>query len=115
MTIDNALASIAVKDLKTAAAWNEKLFHRPADSNPMPEVAEWKFDRGGWLQVYELPERAGGGSCTLAVRDIDKVIAHLQSLGIDTSERTSGGLVSALRGVHGPHSWVGWPGTWMLR
>ena len=31
--------------------------------------------------------------------------------GTPTSERTSGGLVSALRGVHGPHSWVGWPGT----
>ena len=36
----------------------------------MPEVAEWKFERGGWLQVYQLPERAGGGSCTLAVSDI---------------------------------------------
>jgi trehalose 6-phosphate synthase/phosphatase len=31
--------------------------------------------------------------------------------GVYTSERTSGGLVSALRGVHGPHKWVGWPGT----
>jgi trehalose 6-phosphate synthase/phosphatase len=31
--------------------------------------------------------------------------------GAYTSERTSGGLVSALRGVHGPHKWVGWPGT----
>jgi hypothetical protein len=67
MTIDNALASLAVKDLKAAAAWYEKLFRRPADSTPMPEVAEWKFDRGGWLQVYQLPERAGSGSCTLAV------------------------------------------------
>jgi len=27
----------------------------------MTNVAEWKFDRGGWLQVYQLPERAGGG------------------------------------------------------
>ncbi len=28
-----------------------------------------------------------------------------------TSEPTAGGLASALRGVHGPHKWVGWPGT----
>jgi hypothetical protein len=90
MTIDNALASLAVKDLKAAAAWYAKLFRRPADSTPTPEVAEWKFDQGGWLQVYQLPERAGGGSCTLAVSDLDQVIAHLQSLGIDTSEGTSG-------------------------
>ena len=33
----------------------------------MPEVAEWKFERGGWLQVYQLKERAGAG----AVKDPD--------------------------------------------
>ena len=25
----------------------------------MPEVIEWQFERGGGLQVYQLPERAG--------------------------------------------------------
>jgi predicted enzyme related to lactoylglutathione lyase len=90
MKIENAIASVAVKDLKAASAWYEKLFGRPADSIPMPEVAEWKFERGGWLQVYELVERAGSGSCTLAVSDIAAVITHLQSLGIDTSEASSG-------------------------
>ncbi|MEY2565188.1 MAG: hypothetical protein QOH88_3381 [Verrucomicrobiota bacterium] len=96
MKIDNALASVAVKDLKTASAWYEKLFRRPADSTPMPEVAEWKFERGGWLQVYQLPERAGHGSCTLAVRDIAEVTDHLQSLGIDTSEASSGAKVKTV-------------------
>ena len=62
----------------------------------MTEVAEWKFERGGWLQVYQLPERAGGGSCTLAVNDIDQVIAHLQTLGIDTSEQTAGAKVKTV-------------------
>jgi hypothetical protein len=55
----------------------------------MPEVREWKFQRGGWLQVYALPERAGGGSCTPAVDDIDEMIAHARKLGIDTSKRTA--------------------------
>jgi predicted enzyme related to lactoylglutathione lyase len=96
MTIDNALASVAVKDLKAAATWYEKLFGRPADSTPMPEVAEWKFERGGWLQVYQLPERAGAGSCTLAVSNIDETVAHLQSLGIDTSHRSSGTKVKTV-------------------
>src|SRR3984893_10949019 len=96
MTIDNVLASVAVKDLKTAAAWYEKVFLRPADSTPMPEVAEWKFARGGWLQVYELPERAGAGSCPLRVSDMAGVIAHLQSLGIDTSESSSGAKVKTV-------------------
>ncbi len=96
MKIENAIASLAVKDLKTAAAWYEKLFGRPADSTPMPEVAEWKFERGGWLQVYELAERAGTGSCTLAVNDIAGVIAYLQSVGIDTSEASSGANVKTV-------------------
>ncbi len=96
MKIDNAIASVAVKDLKTASAWYEKLFRRPPDSSPMPEVAEWKFARGGWLQVYQLPERAGAGSCTLAVTDIAGLTTHLQSLGIDTSNATSGEKVKTV-------------------
>jgi predicted enzyme related to lactoylglutathione lyase len=96
MKIDNALASVAVKDLKAAVAWYEQLFERPADSTPMPEVAEWKFERGGWLQVYQLPERAGLGSFTLAVSDIEEVVAHVQQLGIDTSNRPSNAQVKTL-------------------
>ena len=96
MKIENAIASLAVKDLKSASAWYEKLFGRPADSTPMPTVAEWKFERGGWLQVYELAERAGTGSCTLAANDIAAVIVHLQSLGIDTSEASSGAKVKTV-------------------
>lgn len=88
MTIKNALASVAVKDVNAAAKWYEQVLSRPA-SMPMPEVAEWTFERGGGLQVYQLPERAGTGSCTLIVSDIEELAAHLESLGIDTSERPS--------------------------
>lgn len=57
MSIENALASLAVKNLRVAAKWYEKVFGRAADSTPMPEVTEWKFGRGGCLQVYELHDR----------------------------------------------------------
>jgi predicted enzyme related to lactoylglutathione lyase len=93
MPIDNALASVAVKDLKAAVTWYAQLFGRPADSTPMPEVAEWRFKRGGWLQVYQLPERAGHGSFTLAVTDIEEVVTHVQKLGMDATKRTSGAKV----------------------
>jgi hypothetical protein len=96
MSIDNALAAVAVKDLKSSVSWYTKLFGRPADSTPMPEVAEWKFARGGWLQVYELPERAGQGSFTLAVTDLDGVIAHARKLGLDTSNTWSTAQVRTL-------------------
>ena len=96
MSIDNAIASVAVKNLKSALVWYEALLGKAADSTPMPEVAEWKFARGGWLQIYQLPERAGSGSCTLAVSDIEEIVAHVQKLGIDANQRSSGAKVSTL-------------------
>ena len=62
----------------------------------MPEVAEWSFERGGWLQVYQLPERAGSGSFTLAVSSIEEQVAALDKLGIDTSNRTTGDRVKTV-------------------
>jgi predicted enzyme related to lactoylglutathione lyase len=86
MSITNALASVAVNDLRSAAQWYERLFGRPADSNPMPEVSEWKFERGGWLQVYENKQRAGAGSVTFAVEDLEAQIATLEKLGLDAGQ-----------------------------
>jgi predicted enzyme related to lactoylglutathione lyase len=96
MSIDNALASVAVKDLAAAVSWYEKVFGRPADATPMPEVAEWKFASGGWLQVYELAERAGSGSFTLAVSDLAEEVRKLDALGVDTSKQSSGSQVKTL-------------------
>ena len=75
MTIANALASLAVRDLDYSARWYET-FLGPCN-RPMPEVAEWQFERGGGLQVYLGPERAGHGSCTLIVSDIDETAREL--------------------------------------
>lgn len=82
MPILNAIASLAVRDLHAASAWYTSLLDKEADSRPMPEVAEWRFDRGGWLQLYQQPERAGGGSVTLAVDDIELLATHLQQLNV---------------------------------
>lgn len=95
MSILNALASVAVTDLTSAVQWYEKVLGRPA-SRPMPEVAEWSFERGGGLQVYQLPERAGSGSFTLAVSNLKELIAHLDYLSIDTRQRTSSDKVKTV-------------------
>jgi predicted enzyme related to lactoylglutathione lyase len=86
MSITNALASLAVSRLSSSVPWYAKLFGRSADATPMPTVAEWKFERGGWLQVYELQERAGRGSVTLAVSSVDDQIVNLRKLGIDAGQ-----------------------------
>jgi hypothetical protein len=96
MPIKNALAGIAVRDLSSAVQWYQKVPGKPPDSRPMPEVAEWKFERRGWLQVYSLPARAGGGSVTLAVTSIDDQAAQVNALGIGTGQRSSSDKVKTL-------------------
>lgn len=76
MTISNALASLAVRDLEAASTWYETLLG--PGSRPMPEVIEWQLVGGGGLQVYLAPERAGHGSCTLIVTDIDEMARRLR-------------------------------------
>jgi hypothetical protein len=80
MTVINALASLAVRDLAEASPWYEQILG-PGD-RPMPEVVEWRLVRGGGLQVYRGPERAGGGSCTLIVDDIDEIARRLNDGGM---------------------------------
>jgi predicted enzyme related to lactoylglutathione lyase len=92
MSVENALASVAVKDLAAAEAWYTRLLGSSA-SKPMAEVREWKLAGGGGLQVYALRERAGHGSLTLVVRDLGAEIEKLEAMGVDTSERTSSSRV----------------------
>jgi predicted enzyme related to lactoylglutathione lyase len=95
MSIENVLASVAVKDINAASAWYEQLFGRPGEM-AMPDLAEWKFPSGGWLQVYQLPERAGHGSFTLAVSDIAAEIKKLDEMGLDTSKQSSDSRVKTV-------------------
>ncbi len=88
MPIRNVLAGVAVRDLQTAIPWYARLLGRKADSQPMPEVAEWKFDRGGWLQVFHDEKRAGASSCTLAVDDLDATLEALRRDGVSVGRKT---------------------------
>lgn len=92
MSIQNALASVAVKDLAASAKWYEVLLGRPP-SRSMAELAEWRFEHGGWLQVYQLPERAGAGSFTLSVTNLDEQIAKLDAMQMNTQQRTASATV----------------------
>ena len=100
MTIRNALASVAVKDIKSSRAWYAQLLGSEG-TMPMPEVVEWVFPRGGGLQVYGLPERAGKCSFTLVVEDIESEVRKLQARGIDTSQRSSSSQVKTVMIIDG--------------
>ena len=70
------------RDLSEASAWYERLLG--SGSRPMPEVIEWQLQGGGGLQVYAAPERAGRGSCTIIVSDIDEIAETLRTSGLDS-------------------------------
>ena len=75
MAIKNAFAGLAVRDLAASKQWYESLLG--PGRQPMAEVVEWQLDGGGALQVYAGNERAGQGSCTLIVDDIDEIAREL--------------------------------------
>jgi predicted enzyme related to lactoylglutathione lyase len=95
MTIDNALASVAVKDIDKSTTWYAELLGSKGH-RPMPEVEEWMFQRGGGLQVYLGAERAGNCSFTLAVSDIETVARKLAAMGVPPGARTSNERVKTL-------------------
>src|SRR5262245_59431358 len=80
MTITNALASVAVRDLAASSHWYERLLG--PGNHPLDEVVEWQLERGGGLQIYAAPERAGQSSCTLIVTDIDDLAQRLSASGL---------------------------------
>ena len=94
--IKNAIASLAVKNIGKAGKWYEKFFGRPADSRPEKDLYEWRFAGGGWLQIYLGEDRAGNGSCTLAVANLGDEIARLRAIGVNVGTPTDSSTVSVI-------------------
>jgi catechol 2,3-dioxygenase-like lactoylglutathione lyase family enzyme len=82
VSIKNAIASVAVRDLDASVSWYTSLLGEPI-GKPTSDMAEWTFPGGGCLQVYVLPERAGRGSFTVSVTSIDEQADELRAIGID--------------------------------
>jgi hypothetical protein len=91
MSIRNAIASIAVKDLKTSLPWYERLVGRGPDRTDEAGAVEWVFEQGGRLQLNQQPARAGQSSLTLAVGNLDSEVLQLNKWGIASGDviRTS--------------------------
>ena len=82
MTINNALAGIAVDDIADATEFYQLLFGREPDARPMKDVAEWKMPGGGWVQVHTDSDRAGASVLTLIVDDITEELGRLALHGV---------------------------------
>ncbi|KFL35701.1 VOC family protein [Arenimonas donghaensis] len=87
MTVENALAGIAVTDATAAAKWYGQLIGIPGQQT-MPGLYEWSLPRGGVLQVFEDAQRAGSSSVTFSVLDLDAHIAQFEQQGIPIGQQT---------------------------
>ena len=86
MSMLNALAGVAVNDLGRSIEWYSRLLGRGPDEQPMPEVAEFRFYRGGWMQLFADAGRAGNSSVTLTVDDLRATLESLVAKGIGYSD-----------------------------
>lgn len=83
MEVINVLAGVAVKDLDKTGPWYEKLFGRPPDTRPMEGLLEWEFEKGGWLQVFEVKSGAARSFVTLVENSVDGRIEDLRAKVIE--------------------------------
>lgn len=93
MSVNNALAGVAARDLKASAKWYEQLIGSPG-KQPMEEVFEWTLPGGGVLQVLEDAERAGSSSLTLSVTDLGGHVSGLPAQGVEIGDRTKSDQVN---------------------
>jgi glyoxylase I family protein len=92
--VEHVLAVVAVRDIEAGRSWYSKLFGREPDNHPMANLVEWQVVDGGWVQVTEDPQRAGGSLLNLAVSDLDEGVREVRECGIEAGE-----IVEANKGV----------------
>ncbi|MFJ2770976.1 VOC family protein [Streptomyces sp. NPDC087300] len=86
MSFTHVLAVAPVRDIEASVAWYERLLGRPADTTPMPGLADWHITPTAWLQVFRSPEHAGSSLVNLVVDDLDKALAELADRGITAGQ-----------------------------
>jgi catechol 2,3-dioxygenase-like lactoylglutathione lyase family enzyme len=91
MKITNVLAALPVRDLDAAVRWFGELVGAGPTARPMDGLAEWRFPAGGWVQVFADAERAGKGSLTVIVDDIEACRRDLAAKGIAIDSSGDGG------------------------
>ncbi|WP_329453836.1 VOC family protein [Streptomyces sp. NBC_01497] len=104
MDIARVLMVAPVGNIETAVVWYGRLLGRPANTRPMASLADWHLTPGGWLQVFEDPERAGSALLNLEVPDLDEALARIAERGLSAGPVQRGGertRIAALEDLDG--------------
>ncbi|SEC86201.1 VOC family protein [Streptomyces melanosporofaciens] len=102
MHVARVLMVAPVRDIDIAVAWYERLLGRPADTRPMPSLADWHLTEGGWLQVFEDAEHAGSTLLNLEVPDLDRALAELAEHGLTAGPVRTGGQRTRIAALEDP-------------
>lgn len=79
-------AVVATKDYLAARTWYSRLFGRGPDLEPIDGVAEWQIAPTAWLQLITDDARAGHSAVRIGVDDLDRQIAELTDMDVETRE-----------------------------
>ena len=80
--IDVVFAGVPVSDFTSAVAWYARLFGRPADVVAHDNEVLWRASDKAFVYVLGDRERAGRGTVTLAVSDLDRTVDELEARGL---------------------------------
>lgn len=86
MTLD-LFAGIQVSDFAASRDWYERLLGAPPSFFPHETECVWELAEHRFLYINRDPSRAGGGSATMLVPDLDAVVAAISSRGIEPADR----------------------------
>lgn len=102
MDVARVLMVAPVRDIEAAVTWYERLLGRPADTRPMPSLADWHLTPGGWLQVFEDPQHAGSTLLNLEVPSLDAALEELNNRGLTTDPVQQGGKNTRIASLRDP-------------
>lgn len=79
----HVFAGIPTATYAAALPWYERIMGRPPDILPNEREAMWTLHAGGSVYLVTDPEHAGGGVVTMAVDDLDSLLARWAAHGIE--------------------------------
>lgn len=97
MPVTAIFANLSCSDLEASARWYGQIFNREPDERPMPGLCEWHFGGSAGFQLFKDPEKAGKGTLTLIVDDVDVDRARLVALGLSVGEVEAADYTSIAR------------------
>ncbi|RHW26125.1 VOC family protein [Nocardioides immobilis] len=80
-------ATSCVRDYAVAYPWWERFMGCPPTFKAHETEAVWEVAPARWLVVEERPDRAGHGSVTVFVDDLDERVAAINGRGIEPAVR----------------------------